>query len=545
MSLSFTGYQTRSTRYQGELESDPEDVLGATAAQALSESPIVSLFRINELSSAEGSPDRLTAESARAKLKDAGLDGQLKVPDTGIAAPALDILMERKRDEMRRNEIIGRAPEGFVMGARRLGMSFAASAIDPINAGLSFVPVVGEARYMRYLAGARGIIGRTAVRAGVGAAEGAVGAAIAEPLIYAAKTQEQADYDFQDSLLNVAFGTVLGGGLHVVGGAGADAVRAVRERGARPELMDAHVAARIEAMSMPDREAAMRTAVGQAMQGKAVDVDAVIPRGAMVPAEENLLRQQIDTAITAREQQLTAVTTGKGAPFADSADIPNVINDLTRATEMRDRLAAEVSAASPEARPALIERQREAQALVDSRKAAVDRVNQVRSAEGDLEQLRYQRNSAKTIDDLVDVLPQEQQAGFRRRIEQGRKEGYVRQLGAELPAVIERQASPAADVTADVRASEAADAQLTEKAQPAQKSSPAQAKAEEPAIASSDEIAEQEALLATETQALDEEARVAGIEDIDEELADLDSGIKLAEEYGIALRAAALCGVAH
>ena len=51
-----------------------------------------------------------------------------------------------------------------------------------------------------------------------GAIEGAGGALLLEPLVYGAAQRIQADYDLYDSLLNVAFGTVLGGGLHVGAG---------------------------------------------------------------------------------------------------------------------------------------------------------------------------------------------------------------------------------------------------------------------------------------------------------------------------------------
>ena len=51
-----------------------------------------------------------------------------------------------------------------------------------------------------------------------GVAEGAVGATLIEPLVYGVAQRVQADYDIYDSFLNVAFGTVIGGGLHVGAG---------------------------------------------------------------------------------------------------------------------------------------------------------------------------------------------------------------------------------------------------------------------------------------------------------------------------------------
>lgn len=544
MSLVFEGYQKRSARFQQEFESPLSDVLGATAEQAFSELPVPSMVRAAELTSAQHSPERIDAPTARQRVKDAGLEGRLTIGDTGIAQPALDILIDRKREEVKRQEVLTRAPGGFGPGAARLGTALATSLLDPLNVGLAFVPVVSQARYLRYLGAARGVIGRSAVRVGVGAAEGAAGAALIEPLVLLAKTQEQADYDFQDSLLNVAFGTVFGGGLHTLAGAGADAVRAFRgQRLEAPSMKPGTAAARIDVEGLPVREAALRTAVGQAMEGKAVDVEVILPR---IPDEERLIQRQVQELLAAREADLVSATQSRDAlAVAISGDTAHVQGDLQRAVDERDLLAAEI-AQLPDASPRraeLIERQGRAQQLVESRRTSVDRMNRVRAAENDLEQLRFARESAKSIDDLVDVLPTAQQRGFRQRIERGRAGGDVRPAGADLAtleleapaprqqapeptAIMERQASPEADITADVRASATADEQLAE--QP-------------PGV---DPVAELEAQLAIDLAELKDVARIADLQ-IDNELDDLDELIASAESYGKAARAAALCGMGH
>src|SRR5688572_28237446 len=173
MSFEFAGYQQRSDRFQQELDAPMEDVLGATAEQTLTESPVSSILRLNELSNAQASKRKIDAETARQRVKDSGLEGRLTVSDDGIAEEALDILISRKQEEVRRQDILSRAPSGFGAGAQQLGMALATGVLDPVNVGLAFVPVIGQARYLRYLAGARGVLGRTAIRAGVGAVEGA------------------------------------------------------------------------------------------------------------------------------------------------------------------------------------------------------------------------------------------------------------------------------------------------------------------------------------------------------------------------------------
>jgi hypothetical protein len=269
MPFQFAGYQTRTNRFQAETEAPLEDVLGATADQTLTELPVNSIYRFAKLAYAQNAPERVDADTARQRIKDAGLEGRLKVPDNGIATEALNILMDRKHEEVKRQEILSRAPSGIGPGAAKLGTSLVTGMMDPLNVGLAFVPVVGEARYMRYLAQARGVFGRAALRAGVGAVEGATGAAIAEPFVYTAKTQEQADYDYQDSLLNVAFGGVFGGGLHAVSGGLGDAVGKLRGT---------------------DRETMLRTAVAQAVQGQEVHLEPVTPQefNSKIPRDPSL-----------------------------------------------------------------------------------------------------------------------------------------------------------------------------------------------------------------------------------------------------------------
>ena len=171
-----------------------------------------------------GSPALSLDEQTRI-IKDSGLEGHVKAQE-GYNAEALNIVMQNKQDEIdraltREQAPAWMAPFGFATG---LGVSI----IDPINIASSFVPVIGEQRVMRMLASASGAGGRAAVRAGVGAVEGAVGAAMVEPLVYLAKNQQQADYGMTDSVLNIAFGAVMGGAMHSAAGAWGDWVRSRR-----------------------------------------------------------------------------------------------------------------------------------------------------------------------------------------------------------------------------------------------------------------------------------------------------------------------------
>lgn len=210
------------------------DAAEAAFNQAMFENPTNAARRINELNRAQdgdiispaypayGIEERraepetplLSADQARARVKESGL--AIVIDETGIREGALDILIRRKREERERQLVLENAP-GSTLPLQLLA-GFAASAVDPINVASAFIPVVGEARYASMLANAGTRAARFGVRARVGAMQGAVGAAVVEPLILMASEQDQADYGMADSLMNVAFGTVLGGGLHATGG---------------------------------------------------------------------------------------------------------------------------------------------------------------------------------------------------------------------------------------------------------------------------------------------------------------------------------------
>lgn len=239
-----------------EFPSAREDVLTETFAQVYEENPIKATKRFFELREDERTGPRLDAPAARQKLKDAGLEAHLKVEDAGITQAALDTLMERKRTELRRQEVFSRARGGLAENSQRLGLSIATTLMDPISMGLNFVPVVGQARYARYLANAGSLASRTGVRAGVGALEGTVGAALQEPFIYGMRTYEQADYDMVDSLLNVGLGGITGAGLHATIGTAGEGIEQLRARPsaiprgegltAADRLIEARLARRIE-----------------------------------------------------------------------------------------------------------------------------------------------------------------------------------------------------------------------------------------------------------------------------------------------------------
>lgn len=206
-----------------------------------------------------------TAEQANEKFKDYGL-----AFDKPVSKAYADTLAIKKQKELERSVTFERS-RGLGAGASMIAGGLVGSAESPINAALSFVPVVGQARYARMInaMGARG------ARLSAGAIEGAAGAALVEPLVYAGAQAAQYNYGAADSLLNVAFGGALGGGLHFTGGEVKDLWVARKKTalnsGALPD--PSTIAERIDSLPPSSRADVMRVAMAQAADGKKIEID--------------------------------------------------------------------------------------------------------------------------------------------------------------------------------------------------------------------------------------------------------------------------------
>jgi hypothetical protein len=364
-----------------DVPSSRSAVLTEQFAQTFEENPIKAFSRWNALKEDERTGPALDATSARQKLKDAGLDNHLKVNDAGITQAALDTLMERKRTELRRQDVFARAQGGAGEFTQRLGLSIATTLADPISMGLNFVPIVGQTRYARWLAGAGSIGGRIGVRAGVGAVEGAAGAAIAEPFIYGMRTQEQADYDMADSLLNVALGGVIGSGLHTtVGSVGeliarrmgtAEPARAPLSEPTRaaeplpadiqrtifqaPEPSPLGLTERaVDVLPPQVRESALRAAVGQVVEGREVDIEPIARAGGIELREPPRVDEPQQWAGGPEHQALAAEFDAPRAiqdiDLAHARNMPKVADAIVERAKTRAVEAQQAAQAIPATR---------------------------------------------------------------------------------------------------------------------------------------------------------------------------------------------------
>ena len=209
------------------------DVLKATAKETWARNPLESTQTLIELYRAkqdENSPlvpkDQLNKEYGELGLSFEEDEYQSVV----------DLMVEEKQAERERQSIIARGPQGFGVGVAKFAVGLGVSMLDPINVASAFIPVVGQARMAQMVAKQ----GFTRARFAKGVREGAVGAAVVEPIVALAASELQADYGLADSFLNITFGSILGGGLHVASGKLSDlAIRTefkAKVRRAREEL---------------------------------------------------------------------------------------------------------------------------------------------------------------------------------------------------------------------------------------------------------------------------------------------------------------------
>lgn len=210
---------------------------------------------INELGQEEVVPGGLDPQDPRARRMSVEEANEIGAPiGLRFSEPPtqgqFDYLADLKRSENERNAIISRSPS-FGASAAGFVADLAASAVDPLNLAVGFVPVVGQARYAKMVAQ----LGKYPARAAKGFVEGAVGTAAIVPAIYGQAQILQQQYDEMAAFMDITIGGFLGSGLHVGGGAFADVARRKGWMGFRQavEDIDPRLAEDMDAQLNPDR----------------------------------------------------------------------------------------------------------------------------------------------------------------------------------------------------------------------------------------------------------------------------------------------------
>lgn len=248
-----------------------------------------------------------------------GIKGRLAF-DADTPEPVAEELFKLKQREIELQDIRRRANSGI---GTALTAGVIGSLLDPINIGLAFVPVVGQARQAA-LAARFGVAGG---RAATGAIEGAVGAALVEPLVLSVAREEQADYTAVDSVMNIAFGAAIGGGLHLGAGAIGDRLRARTEAPPMAKLVDD--------LPRQDQAALLRSAVAQIMDGRPVDIGPILERTTAV----------LTRAAQLAEAQLRLAEIGQTPAFLRTADDILALREATGVVDSAGKLPPEMKRA--------------------------------------------------------------------------------------------------------------------------------------------------------------------------------------------------------
>ncbi len=215
----------------------------------------------------------LTAQQANDKY---GLDGRLNF-NRDITVAEAQIMHERKIAEMKYQFIMSQAEGALQKYWHGMGTTAVSAMMDPVNiATLFFTFGTGTAaNFMRVISQS----GLNMARLRRGLKVGAIWTTAFEVPAYMQKKHEQADYTILQSFYNVLAGTALGGGLHVVGGKGADWLQGV---------------------SMKRHKAAIDLAVNQISHDKDVNVDVLLKAVRDVSKKKNIpdgkLAHEIDGA---------------------------------------------------------------------------------------------------------------------------------------------------------------------------------------------------------------------------------------------------------
>ena len=201
--------------------------------------------RHKEFFEEHGEVKMLTPDAANEQY---GIENELSFSEP-VSNLEAHVLHGRKQEEIKFNFALDRAyGSQFWKG---MGLELVQALLDPAMVPLLFIPPLGGAK----VTAALGLQGsKLGTRAVTGGLAGFYGSLAIEPLIYGAATQEQAHYNLINSLMNVTFGTVAGGGLHSVGGAVVDGLRYIRK--------NRHMSA-------------LNTAVNQAVNGESVEVSPI------------------------------------------------------------------------------------------------------------------------------------------------------------------------------------------------------------------------------------------------------------------------------
>ena len=444
LNINETAQETGYDQYKTSLF----ESLGAVAKENWNFNPVMSLFAItgSDLFNIDGIAPAAAESRAKGIIpRDKDLLNE-EYKDLGLYferneyQSVVDIMVERKKKERELQSIQQRGPKGswnplsggFYVGASKLLTGIGVSFLDPINIGASFIPIYGQARFARSIAKAKSMgvksakaFRRTRLKKGV--LEGAVGATLVEPLVYGVAQRVQADYDLTDSFLNVAFGSVIGGGLHVGAGKLKDMatnarfqerVLANRENLSKPEGGDPEVdlyaeyypkevadqMMKLDQMDQATRDVLLEKSIGDLILDEPVNTDAIVNAD---PVLNGTSTQQIDLQLAKAKKNLEIVKKQTQEIIKDGGKVNKV--HLQNAIKKYNDLLTErkkfvkTNETKPVINEPLVNRKKLSKQVPDQpSQIVVPKDSRLKTAESRLIKLRTIQNEAKIPLDFTD-----------------------------------------------------------------------------------------------------------------------------------------------
>ena len=321
------------------IETSTGQVLGAVAGGAFDANPAPRILRAQQRGQlqwqdeaaglpfappAEAPPKPLDPQEANDRF---GIKGHLKF-DAPVSEDIARGLHDERQKEIIRQDIIERRTQNLLtttVGRGAVGLAM--GLLDPVNVGAGFIPIVGPARAAAMVGAAAGLGGRIGVRTAIGAGQGAVSMAALEPMNALLDQQEMNDWHMSEALRNIAFGGLIGGGLHVVM--------------AHPR---APLSSRLESLAPEDRIALLQAGIAQHVDGAPVNVAPLLDTAELQSAFAARMAARGDTGLFGEAE--TSASDVLGAIANGNPRVAAVAQALEDAASPRAALLPEQEAAS-------------------------------------------------------------------------------------------------------------------------------------------------------------------------------------------------------
>lgn len=236
----------------------------------------------------------------------------------------VETLVKQKMDMMTKENVETRGPQNYFARSSYFLKGIGAAAVDPFNLAAAFIPVVGQASFLESVA----VRGLTKARLYKGFKEGFVGNIAVEPMNILAAKADQTEYSAYDSIRNIAFGTILSGGMHVGFGRIGDAYKSVTGK--------ENIYIKLSKADPALREDMLRHAFAQLAQGKKISMKDFLDQ--TIIAHEDNIKVAGDALPRTPALEKLEIEKKSILEMAQTFDKNSVIDNEIKITETQEQL---------------------------------------------------------------------------------------------------------------------------------------------------------------------------------------------------------------